>query len=80
MANKDDKEKFYNIIKIAGAGSFIPLVLLSGPVSGYLLADYLISKFSFSYHTLYICMLVGLAASVLEVVRIIKFIMVVDKR
>ncbi len=73
-------ENFYKIIKIAGAGSFVPLVLIAGPISGYMLGDYLIKKFYFSRYVLFICVIIGFIASAIETIRIIKFMILADKK
>ena len=72
MAN--DKKELYRWIKIGGILSFIPFVLLGGALLGYLLADYLDKKVISSAPLIVfpISIAIGMLASAIEVIRIIK--------
>lgn len=74
-----NRNEAYKIIKIAGAVAFIPLVLLGGPLAGYAAGMYLATKFSCGYCILLIATVIGCIAGLSETVRIIRFIMRVDK-
>jgi len=72
------KEEFYKRIKIAGMVSFIPLMLAAGPLVGYLAGDYLEKRFGLA-HILFICIGLGFAASITEVIRIIRLVTKITK-
>jgi hypothetical protein len=65
-------KEIYRWVKTAGILSIIPIVLAAGPLSGYLVADLLISKFGFPGYSTIICVILGFAASARETVRIIR--------
>lgn len=67
-----DKKEAYKRIKIAGMLSFIPFVLAAGVLAGYMAAEYLERKFHTGFFTVPLGVGLGIAVSVLEVVRIIK--------
>ncbi|MFA5116360.1 MAG: hypothetical protein WC486_03670 [Candidatus Omnitrophota bacterium] len=67
------KSDVYKWVRTAGVLSFIPFVLVSGPVAGYFLGDFLVKKFTFPGYLTYICITVGFIASVHETVKIIRF-------
>jgi uncharacterized protein YqgC (DUF456 family) len=71
--------KFYRQIKIIGLISFIPLLLLAGPLAGYFAGDYLEKRFKWPSFVLLIALLLGLIASFAEIARIIKFCLKEDK-
>lgn len=66
------KTDLYRYIKIAGFLIFIPIVLVTGPLAGYLFGDFLIRQFKFSSIIVYILICLGFLASILEIVKIIK--------
>jgi hypothetical protein len=64
--------KVYKWIRIGGLLSFIPVVMATGPLGGYFLADYLEKKFGLPDFTSVICIIVGFVASTRETIKIIK--------
>ena len=71
--------KIYKQIKIIGLISFIPLLLVAGPLAGYFTGDYLEKKLHWPASTLLIAILLGFIASIAEIVRIVKFCLKEDK-
>jgi len=68
----EDKRGLYKKIKLFGYASFIPLMLIAGPLSGYYFGTFLDEKFHFGMNAVMISVLLGFGAGVLEVARIIK--------
>lgn len=64
--------KVYKWIKIGGLLSFIPIIMATGPLAGFFLADYLEKKFNLPNFTSVICITIGFITSVAEIVKIIK--------
>lgn len=73
-------EEAYRRIKIAGMISFIPVVLVAGPLSGYLIGAYLEKKFALSSTVLFISIIIGFIASITEAVRIIRLVLRIDTK
>jgi len=73
------REEFYRWVKVVGFASFIPLTLVSGPLGGYFLGNYLEKRFSWGAHTTLILVLAGLVGSIFETIRIINAMIKVDK-
>jgi len=76
----EKKEELYKRIRIAGFATFIPFVLISGPIGGYLLGELIKNVFHLNRYTVLIFMLIGSAASFVETFRIIKVMLKIDKR
>jgi F0F1-type ATP synthase assembly protein I len=76
MAQKD---QLYRRVKIAGMLSFIPFVLAGGPLGGWFLGEFLQKKFNLSVYVTYICILIGVAAGIREVIRIIRLVIKIDR-
>jgi len=74
------KKESYKWIKIAGILSFIPFILAGGALTGYLAGDYIAKKFSSAAFALPICVGIGLAASIIEVIRIVKLALKIDRK
>jgi len=74
------KEDLYKWIKIAGILSFIPLVLAGGVIVGYLAGDYIEKKFLNLSFVVPLFVIIGLLGSVIEVVRIIKLALKIDRK
>jgi hypothetical protein len=74
-----DKDLLYKRIKIAGLLTFIPFILAAGPIAGWMLGDFLRSKFDLHIYVAYTCIFLGLAASIREVVRIIRLVIKIDR-
>lgn len=70
--DQDKKTKIYKWIRIGGLLSFIPVILVTGPMAGYFLADYLKVRFGFPSYTYPICVTIGFIASAIETIRIIR--------
>ncbi len=73
-----DKQEIFRFIKIAGMLSFIPFVLISGPLVGYLAGDFLAQKFSLPYLRL-ICIGLGAIAGIFETFKIVRLVLKLDK-
>lgn len=73
-------EEFYKRIKIAGMVSFIPAILVAGPLSGYFIGDYLKEKFGMASFVPLVCIAIGFAVSIKEVIRIIRLVTKIDKK
>lgn len=73
-----DKQDIFRFIKIAGMVSFIPFVLVSGPLAGYLAGEFLAEKLSFPYLKL-ICVFVGFIAAIFETFKIVRLVLKLDK-
>ncbi len=63
---------FYKRLKIGGLLSFLPFVLVAGPLAGFFAGDYLVKRFSFPAYTSYILSGLGFFGSVRETIRIIR--------
>jgi hypothetical protein len=73
------KKDLYKWIKIAGILSFIPLVLAGGAIAGYLIGGYIEKKFSNFSFAVPTFVVIGLLGSVIEVARIIKLALKIDR-
>lgn len=65
-------EEFYGRIRTAGLLALIPIILATGPLGGYLIADILVNKFRLPGYLTVICVILGFIASVQEIVKIIR--------
>ncbi|MDD5634409.1 MAG: hypothetical protein PHW46_03935 [Candidatus Omnitrophica bacterium] len=74
------KQEIYNWITAAGAISFIPIILVSGAIVGYLVGGYLEKKFALPAFVLPLSVGIGTVASMFEVARIINFISKLDNK
>jgi len=74
------KKESYKWIKIAGMLSFIPFILVGGALTGYLAGDYIGKKFSSLAFAVPICIGIGLIASIIEVIRIVKLALKIDRK
>ena len=74
------KEDFYKGIKIVGFVSFIPFMLAAGPLSGYFLGSLLQKKFNLPSYVVLFSVILGFAAGVMEVVKILKAVSRMNKR
>ncbi len=70
----------YKWLKIGGLLSFLPFVLVAGPLAGFFLGDYLIIRFNFPAYTSYILSALGFFGSARETVRIIKTALKIDRQ
>ena len=74
------KKESYKWIKIAGILSFIPFILVGGALTGYLAGDYIAKRFVSASPAVPICIGIGLVASVIEVIRIVKLALKIDRK
>ncbi len=74
-----DRDLLYKRIKIAGMLSFIPFILAAAPLGGWFLGEFLQKKFNLSVYVTYLCVLIGVAAGIREVVRIIRLVIKIDR-
>jgi hypothetical protein len=75
-----EKQEVYRRIKIAGLLSFIPLILAAGPLAGYWLGDFLRCNFGLAVYVSYIAIGIGFLSSFIEVIRIIRLVIRIDKK
>lgn len=68
-------EEAYRLIRTAGLLAIIPIVLATGPLGGYLVADLLVNRFGLPGYTIAICVVLGFAAGVRETIRIIRIVL-----
>lgn len=73
------KEKLYQYIKIGGLVSFIPFVLVSGPIIGYTAGTYVKERFGAGDIIVFGATIIGLVFSIYETIRIIKKAINIDK-
>jgi hypothetical protein len=76
MSNKE----VYSRIRVLGVAMMIPVSIAVGPIVGFFSGRYFIERFSLPAYTLFIFITLGFLASVLETVRIIKFMFKEEKR
>ncbi len=72
IVNENRKAALYRWIKIGGILSFIPFVLVAGPLAGHFAGSYLEHKFHFPFYTSFVLITIGFIGSVMETVRIIQ--------
>lgn len=80
MKAMNNKQDMYNWIKITGFAAFIPFVLISGPIGGYLIGLFLIDKMHLPRYTMYISLGVCSIASFIQTVKVIKAMIKLDKK
>ena len=68
---KKDLQKLFGML---GLALTLPMVLLSGPFAGYLLSQWLIRKWGWTPGTTLAFVLLGLAGSILQTVRILRLL------
>lgn len=66
------KSDLYKWIKIGGLLSFLPFVLVAGPIGGFLLGSYLEHRFGLPAYVSIALITVGFIASLKETIKIIK--------
>ena len=74
MTGQGDKRKadFYRWVKIGGLLSFLPFVLVAGPLGGFYLGSFLEKKFGLSHHVSIALITVGFIGSLTETVKVIR--------
>lgn len=73
------KKEFYKLLKLAGILSYIPIILVSGPLAGYIAGDYLVKKFNLPYYIEFFSIALGFLSSIMETARIIKLAKKIEK-
>ena len=68
---KKDLQKLFWML---GLALTLPMVLLSGPFAGYLISQWLIGKWGWAPGTTLAFVLLGLAGSVIQTVRILRLL------
>jgi len=63
---------FYKRMKITGLLCMVPFVLGAGPCGGYYLGCYLVARFALPQWVTTLCVVLGIAASVQETIRIFR--------
>jgi len=66
---KKDLQRLFGML---GLALTLPMVLLSGPFVGYLIGQWLTAKQSWPSGTILVLMLLGLAGSIIQTVRILR--------
>jgi len=69
-----DKRKtdLYKWIKIGGLLSFLPFVLVAGPIAGFMLGRYVEQRFSLPAYVSILFITIGFIASFRETIKIVK--------
>ena len=69
-----DKQKkdLYRWIKIGGLLSFLPFVLVAGPLAGFYLGSYLEHRFGLPVYVSIFLVTIGFAASLKETIKIVR--------
>jgi hypothetical protein len=69
-----DKRKadIYRWIKIGGLLSFLPFVLVAGPIAGFYIGAYLEKRFSLPAYVSIALITVGFIGSFMEAVKVVK--------
>ncbi len=75
MPNKN----FYKGLTTVGFVSFIPFILALGPLTGYFTGDFLQKKFNLSAWVVWLGVIFGFLAAIIEIVKILKAVARVNK-
>lgn len=75
-----NRKEFYKLIRQLGMLSFIPTVLVSGPLAGFLLGKWLDHQFHFGQGPTIFLAAAGFVAGAIESYRIIKRVSTEDRR
>ena len=68
------KKDLQRLFWMLGLALSLPMVLLSGPFAGYVISQWLIRKWHWTPGTTLAFMLLGLAGSVIQTVRILRLL------
>jgi uncharacterized BrkB/YihY/UPF0761 family membrane protein len=68
------KEDLQRLFWMLGLALTLPVALLSGPFVGYLISQWLIQRWHWNPATTLVLMLLGLAGSVIQTVRILRLL------
>lgn len=66
------KKEVYTLIKLAGILTYIPLIMATGPLVGFIVGDVLVKKFHFAAYTVLVAVAFGFFSSIIEVIRIVR--------
>ena len=66
------KESTYKLIRVVGLISLIPITLIAGPLTGYIVGDFLRERLGLPYFVLLLSIAIGISGSIFETVRIIR--------
>lgn len=72
MIVRDGEENRYRLLRQLGLLTTIPIVLLSGPVIGYFIGDYLDKQFGTAPYLMIFFLIMGSIASVRQTIAIIS--------
>jgi F0F1-type ATP synthase assembly protein I len=75
-----NKRELYKWIKIGGMLSFIPFILIVGISAGYFIGGLLVKKFNAPPVAISISVVVGIIVSAVEVIRIVRLAIKVDRQ
>jgi hypothetical protein len=75
-----DKQDIYKGVKTVGYVSFIPFMLAAGPLSGYFAGVFLHEKFNLPLRIVFIGIVCGFTAGIMEVVRILRILARMNKK
>jgi ATP synthase protein I len=69
---KNGDEKNYRFVRQVGLLTTIPVMLLSGPLIGFLIGDYIDKRFGTTPWFMIICLILGFVASIRQTINIIR--------
>jgi hypothetical protein len=73
MSQRDKrKADLYKWIKIAGLLSFLPFILVAGPIAGFYLGSYLEKRFSLPSYVSMVLITIGFITSAMETIKLVK--------
>ena len=80
--SQGDKRKadLYKWIKIGGLLSFLPFVLVTGPIAGFYLGSYLEKRFNLPSYVSMVLIVIGFIASVMETIKVIKAVLLAQEK
>ncbi|HQP91662.1 MAG TPA: hypothetical protein PLU24_03210 [Candidatus Omnitrophota bacterium] len=67
-------------LRITGFLLYIPLILLTGPLAGFIVGDFFSQKFDLGNYPLLTGLIAGIALSISETVRTIRLVLRIDKK
>ncbi|HNX81166.1 MAG TPA: hypothetical protein PKL77_03375 [Candidatus Omnitrophota bacterium] len=66
------KKEVYTLIKLAGILTYVPLVMATGPLIGFIVGDVLVKKLHWASYTVLVLVAFGFLGSIIEVIRIVR--------
>lgn len=73
------KKDSIKALKIAGILSLVPLILAAGVFVGYAAGNILVKRIGMPHFISELCVGVGIVISIMEVFKIIKYVVKIDK-